>query len=137
MKHFIQVPIMKFKMASGVAERGSQLFCFTYSWEPEYQQVNCKRITNTFSATGTICKQPYPTENAFRIITKPVKLFIFHLALVYCSGEVSATLGVTVSESAICKVLEKGSFTHQKLAVYAIQQDEALRQQFVADVSMY
>ena len=96
-----------------------------------------KRITNTFSATGFICKQPYPTENAFRIITKPVKLFIFHLALVYCSGEVSATLGVTVSESAICKVLEKGSFTHQKLAVYAIQQDEALRQQFVADVSMY
>jgi len=39
------------------------------------------RIINTFSATGTICKQPYPTENAFRIITEPVKLFIFHLAL--------------------------------------------------------
>ena len=90
-----------------------------------------ERIINTFSATGTICKQPYPTENAFRIITEPVKLFIFHLALQKPGillreivQEVSATLGVTVIESAICKVLKKGGFTHQKLAVYAIQQDE-------------
>jgi len=51
--------------------------------------------------------------------------------------EVSTTLGVTVTESAICKVLKKDGFTYQKLAVYAIQQDEALRQQFKADVSMY
>ena len=40
-----------------------------------------ERIINTFSASGTICKQPYPAENVFRVITELVKLFIFHLVL--------------------------------------------------------
>jgi len=36
-----------------------------------------EKIINAFSATGTICKQPYPTENAFRIITEPVLSCLF------------------------------------------------------------
>ena len=37
-----------------------------------------KRI-NTFTTTGTATKNP--AENAFRIITEPLKFFIFHLVL--------------------------------------------------------
>ena len=103
-----------------------------------------KRILNTFTTTGTVTKKPYPAENAFRIITEPVKFFIFHLVLQKpgillreITKEIKETLGITVSESAICKVLVKGGFTHQKLAVCALQRDDALRGQFKADVCLY
>ena len=101
-----------------------------------------ERIINTFS--GTIGKQPYPAENVFRVITEPVKMFIFHLVLEKPGillreivQEVSATLGVTVTESAICKVLTKGGYSYQKLTVCALQQDDALQDQFKADVVLY
>lgn len=103
-----------------------------------------KRVINTFTTTGTVSTRPYPTENAFRIITEPVKLFIFHLVLqkpgiLLCevTKEIKETLGLSVSESAICKVLTKGGFTRQKLAVCALQQDTTLREQFKADVGLY
>ena len=79
--------------------------------------------TLTFSGTGTTYNQPYPTENTFiKILTEPVKLFIFNLVLQKPGillrenvQEVSATLGTTVTGSAICKVLKKDGFTYQKL----------------------
>lgn len=37
----------------------------------------------------------------------------------------------------MCKFLSKVGFTRQRLATYALQRDEDLRQQFVSDVSLY
>ena len=53
------------------------------------------------------------------------------------TADVKCTLGLDITESAVCKFLSKIGFTHQRLATYALQRDEELRQQFVADVSLY
>ena len=37
----------------------------------------------------------------------------------------------------MCKFLSKIGFTRQRLATYALQRDEDLRHQYVADVSLY
>ena len=78
-----------------------------------------RRVLDTFSATGTVAKV-YPTENAFRKITEPVKFFIVHLILekpgIYLreiTAEVRSTLGVELTESAVCKFLSKTGFTRQ------------------------
>ena len=51
--------------------------------------------------------------------------------------EIRATLGLDVTESAVCKVMKKAGFTRQKLALYALQRDDHLRLQFRGDVSLY
>ena len=103
-----------------------------------------RRVVSKFSTTGTVSKQPYPTERAFRVITEPVKLFIITLLLEKpgillreITSELEATLGLEVSESAVCKVLKKEGFTRQKLVNYAMQRDDGIREQFKADVSLY
>ena len=50
--------------------------------------------------------------------------------------EVSAVLGLEITESAVCKFLHKAGLTHHKLATYALQRDDTIRAQFVADVSL-
>ncbi len=74
-----------------------------------------------YNTTGDIQKKPYPTENAFQVITEPVQFFIIHLLLdrpgIYL-WEIKSTLevelGVDITESAIChpakaqKLLVKG-----------------------------
>lgn len=103
-----------------------------------------RRVIHNFASTGNVSKKPYPIEKAFRVITKPVKLFIITLLLEKpgillreITSELEATLGLEVSESAVCKVLRKEGFTRQKLATYALQRDEAIREQFKVDVSLY
>ena len=46
-------------------------------------------------------------------------------------------LELQVSESAICKFLQKSGFSYQRLKVTALQQDAYLRQQFISEVSVY
>lgn len=103
-----------------------------------------KRILSLFATTGDVCKKPYPSENAFRKINEPVQHFILYLVLdrpgIYLReivSEVNAVLGLEITESAVCKFLHKAGFTHHKLATYALQRDDSLRAQFVADVSLY
>ena len=103
-----------------------------------------QRIVRLFDTTGTVSKKPYPAENAFRKITETVQLFICNLILQQpgvflreITNEVSNTLGVDVSESAVFKFLGKSGFTRQKLATYAMQRDDHLRMQFAHDVSLY
>ena len=107
-------------------------------------QSTVRRVIHKFASTGTVSKRQYPAEKAFRVITKPVKVFIVTLLLENpgillreITSELEATLGLEVSESAICKVLKKEGFTRQKLANYALQRDETIREQFRADVSLY
>ena len=52
-------------------------------------------------------------------------------------SEVSTVLGLDITESAVCKFLKRIGFTHHKLATYALQRDDTLRQQFVSDVSLH
>ena len=89
-------------------------------------------------------KKAYPPQQAFRKISEPVQLFILHLLLqkpgIYLceiTADVKCTLGLYITESAACKFLSKVGFTCQRLATYALQQHEDLRQQFVADISVY
>ena len=93
-----------------------------------------RRILNTFSATGTVSKK-YPAERAFRKITEPVQLFILHLVLkkpgIYLheiTAEVELTLGLDLTEGAVCKFLSKIG------ANDCLQWDDHLRQVFVADM---
>ena len=46
-------------------------------------------------------------------------------------------MGLDITESAMCKFLKTAGFTHQKLATFALQRDDALREQYRADVSLY
>jgi len=74
----------------------------------------------------------------------PIKLFIFHLVLQKprillheITQELGAVLGVSVTESAVCKVLSIGGFTHQKLTICALQRNDSLQEQFKADISLH
>ena len=46
-------------------------------------------------------------------------------------------MGLDITESAVCKFLKTVGFTHQKLATFALQRDDALCEQYRADVSLY
>ena len=103
-----------------------------------------KRVLHIFATTGDVCKKPYPSERAYRKINEPVQHYILYLILsrpdVYLReivSEVSTVLGLDVTESAVCKFLKKIGFTHHKLATYALQRDDTLRQQYVSDISIY
>ena len=104
-----------------------------------------RRTLNIYSTTGTVSKKPYyPADRAFRKINEPVQLFILHLLLqkpgIYLreiTAEVKCTLGLDITECAVCKFLSEVGFTRQRLATYALQRDEDLRRQFVTDVSLY
>ena len=52
-------------------------------------------------------------------------------------SEKVCTLGLDITESAVCNFLSKVGFTCQRLATYALQRDEDLRRQFVTDVLLY
>jgi transposase len=103
-----------------------------------------KRVLQIFATTGDVCKKPYPSERAYRKINEPVQHYILYLTLtrpgIYLReivSEVSTVLGLDITESAVCKFLKRIGFTHHKLATYALQRDDTLRQQFVLDVSLH
>ena len=73
-----------------------------------------------------------------------VNLFILHLILEKpgnflreITAEIRCTLGLELTESAVCKFLSEIGFRCQQLATFALQRDDLLHQQFVADVSLY
>ena len=93
-----------------------------------------RQILNIFSATGTVSKKAYPVEKAFRKISGPVQLFILYPLLekpsIYLhesTADIKCTLGLDLTESAVCKFLNKIVFAHQRLATYALQRDKDLR----------
>ena len=51
--------------------------------------------------------------------------------------ELLTVLEIDVTESAICKFLRTSGFTYQKLKVVAVQHDAFLRQQFIAEATVY
>ena len=94
--------------------------------------------------TGNVTKKNYPTDRASRKITEPVQYFILHLLMrrpgIYLreiKSEVMVNFQLQITESAVCKFLQKMKFTRQRLTTYAMQRDDNLRQQFVHDVSLY
>ena len=102
------------------------------------------RTLTLFHTTGSVSKRPYPKQRAFRKLTTPAQLLILHLCLsrpgIYLReirDEILLVLEIDVNESAICKFLQQSGFTHQKLKVVAAQQDVFLREQFIAEVTVY
>ena len=101
-----------------------------------------KRVVCLFSNTGDVCKRP--SERAYRKINETVQHFILYLVLgrpgIYLReivSELSAVLGLDVTESVVCKFLRMVGFTHQKQATFALLRDDTLCKQFVLDVSLY
>ena len=83
-------------------------------------------------------------KSAARKLSNPAQLFILHLVIkrpgIYLyelQSELSDLLGIEVSISTIFRFLHENGFTRQKLQITAIQRDEFLRQQYVADISIY
>lgn len=102
------------------------------------------RILRLFETTGSVDKKSYNSTRSFRKITEPAKFFIIYLVmdrpgilLREIREELISTLGITVTESAVCTFLHQAGFTRQRLKLYALQQDEGLRRKFALDVSMF
>lgn len=102
------------------------------------------RTLELFHATGSVTKRSYPKERAFRKLTKPCTLLILNLVLqrpgIYLheiQRELKDLLLLNVSTSTICRFLHENGFTRQRLRTFALQQDAFLREQFMADVSVY
>ena len=105
-------------------------------------ECTIRRDIHRFETSGEVSKKEYPSEATFRKITEPVQFYIIHLVLekTYLSKitkELKMTLGVDVTESAVCKFLKKVGFIRQKLCIHASQRDEEIREKFVRDVSLY
>lgn len=102
------------------------------------------RILQLFHTTGSLCKKSKSSANAFRKLTSPAQMLILNLVIekpgIYLKEiqeELLHTLMLEVDISTICRFLHSNGFTHQKLCLVAIQQDEFLRQKFILDVSVY
>ena len=100
------------------------------------------RIICQFRATGDVSKRLHqPSSNK---LSNPVQLFILNLIVatpgIYLreiQKELKDSLGVEVDKSTIWKFLHKNSISRQKMRITAIQRNEALRQKFICDVSVY
>ena len=103
-----------------------------------------KRIIRKFKISGSITKKPYPAAQANRKITEPMQYFILKTVMerpgIYLreiTRELEMNFQLEITESAVCKFIKKMNFTRQRLNIHAIQRDDALRQQFSDDVSLY
>ena len=102
------------------------------------------RVRHKFVTFGSIDKQPYPKDEAYRKLTSPAQLLVLHIALekpgVLLSEiqtELASVLMLEVDISTICRFLQASGFTRQKLRYAALQRDEFLRQKFILDMSVY
>ena len=102
-----------------------------------------RRILDTFSATGTVSKKAYPAEQAFRknhwasvAIHSPLftEKAQYSSTWNYCWCQMHSRVGYHWK---CCMQVSKIGITRQRLATYALQWDEELCQQFVADVFLY
>ena len=107
-------------------------------------QSTVSRTLRLFFTTGSVCKKRYPKERAFRKLTTPCQLFIYHLVLerpgIYLleiQRELLDLMLVDVNIATICRFLCHAGFSRQKLRHVALQQDAFLREQYVMDVSVY
>ena len=126
-------------------------------WQREVQGFTLKRIASNlmvdistvhrtcrkFRQTGSVAKKKYSAALP-QILTKPVQLTILKLILqnpcLYLRElqiELYNLLGSEISISTICNFLKKMNFSRKKINAIASQMDEALRSQFVLDVSLY
>lgn len=102
------------------------------------------RTVALFQETGQVTKKPYPKERAFRKLTTPGQLLIFHLVcenpgitLTEIQSKLKEALILDVSISTVFRCLRNNGFTLQRLRISASQRDEFLRQKYVLDVSVY
>ena len=102
------------------------------------------RTIELFQTTGSVSKGSYPTDRAYRELTSPSQLFILTLVLeqpgIYLhemQRELKENMMLEVSTSTLCKFLHRSGFSKQKMRAVALQQDRALREQYIFDVSVY
>ena len=107
-------------------------------------QSTVSRTIQLFHSTGSVSKRPYPKERAFRKLTSPCQLLIFHLVVqrprIYLheiQSELSSLLLIDVDISTISRFLCEAGFSRQKLKQVALQQDAFLRLQYISNMSVY
>lgn len=120
---------------------------FKYSQVAQHLNVDVAtvwRIVELFNTTGTVEPKKYPESRLYTKLTRPLELLILHTVLdqpgIYLKDikkKIYLTTGADISLSCICRFLHKVGFTRQKLKVAAMERDEKLRSEFIADVSVY
>ena len=102
------------------------------------------RTLQLFHTTGQITKRSYQRNDTNKVLTTPVQLFILELVVsrpgIYLreiQRDLNNYLMLDISLATICKFLHRSGFTRQRLHTIAMQQDSFLREQYIADVSVY
>lgn len=102
------------------------------------------RIVNRFLTTGSVTKNVYPKERAFRKLTSPAQHFILNHVLekpgIYLrelQKDLLDQLLLDIDVSTICRFLHESNFRYQKLSVVSLQRDVLCRQKYINDVSLY
>ena len=105
------------------------------------------RVVTSFRESGTVSKKAYPKGDHVKPnkkLSQAVQLYILHHVLLKPSSylwelqsELRASLHMDISLSSLSGFLKKNNFTRQKMSVVARQRNEELRQEFVADVSVF
>ena len=91
------------------------------------------RIRQRFLTTGTLKKNTYPKDKAYRKLTPTAQMLILHIVvekpgilLHEIQNQLLEVLLLEVDISTICRFLHKSGFTRQKLRYVALQQDDYL-----------
>lgn len=107
-------------------------------------QSTISRTVALFDCTGCVDRRKYPSNHGTAKLTDEGKLTIIEIVLdqpsIYLRElqcKLAETTGVQVDTSTICRVLHATGFTRQKMVVYAIQRSEALRSQYLVDMSVF
>lgn len=105
------------------------------------------RITSSFRESGGVSKKTYPQGDWVKpnkVLSECVQLHILHYVLQNPSSylweiqlDLQMTLQVNLSISSISRFLKKSNFSRQKMNLVAKQRNEAIRMEFVSDVSIY
>lgn len=102
------------------------------------------RVIARFMEVGGVQKRSYPFNAGVTKLSDIGKRLIIELAvdkpglyLAEIQQELYQATGIDVSETTICRTLQKNGFTRQKTAVTALQRNELLRAQYMLDMSMF
>ena len=91
------------------------------------------KLFDMFLTTGTLKKNTYPKDKAYRKLTPTAQMLILHIVvekpgilLHEVQNQLLEVLLLEVDISTICRFLHKSGFTRQKLRYVALQQDDYL-----------
>ena len=129
-------------MAHGLSEKGVQLSSKKSEWKFVCWPINSQKDFETLWRHWLVEKL-YPDDHGSPKLCKADQLHILELVpenpgiyLHELKLELQAQ-GTDVHKSTIYRFLQRANFTHKKMKLIAIQQNEELRAKYVAEISQY